>query len=75
MRTRRTTPMEDAVWLLEFVAHTRGADHLKLASRHLSLAQYYCLDIVAFSIAVAAVLHLVLRTVLGGIKRTKSLKD
>jgi hypothetical protein len=34
MKLRRATPMEDAVWLLEYVGKTKGADHLKLASRY-----------------------------------------
>jgi len=43
-RARRSPPMEDALWLLKHVAETKGAEHLKLASRKLSLFQYYCLD-------------------------------
>ena len=27
--------MDDAVWLVEYLARTRGADHLKVNSRHL----------------------------------------
>ena len=52
MRLRRHHPMEDALWLLESVGRTRGAQHLKLASRHLSLLQYFSLDCVAFLAAV-----------------------
>ena len=37
----RHSPLEDAAWLMEFVASTGGAEHLKLASRHLSLLQLY----------------------------------
>ena len=44
LRLRRQSPLEDCVWLLEYVAATGGAEHLKLASRHLNLAQYYSLD-------------------------------
>ena len=47
MHLRRHTPLEESVWLLEYVALTGGADHLKLASRHLNLAQYYSLDSLA----------------------------
>ena len=35
MRDRRTRPMDDAVWLVEYLARTRGAEHLKVNSRHL----------------------------------------
>jgi hypothetical protein len=43
-RNRRTSAMTDAVDLLEYVAQTGGAEHLKVSSRHLNLAEYYCLD-------------------------------
>ena len=36
--------MDDAIWLLEFLARTQGAPHLKISSVHLNLAQYYSLD-------------------------------
>ncbi len=48
MRDRDRHPMEEAVWLLEHVGRTGGAEHLKLGSRKLNLLQYYCLDCVAF---------------------------
>ena len=55
MRSRRGRPMEDAVWLLEMVAGTGGADHLKVGSRRLHLFQFYCLDcVLAMGLAVVA---------------------
>ena len=48
MKLRRHHPMDDAVWLLEFVAKTGGANHLKLGSRNLDALQYFSLDVVAF---------------------------
>ncbi len=47
MRDRRHHPMDDALWLLEYVGRTGGADHLKLASRHLNTLQYFSLDCLA----------------------------
>ena len=44
MKLRRHSPMEDTVWFLEYVAMSEGAEHLKLASRHLNLVQYYSVD-------------------------------
>ena len=41
----RHPPLDDAAWLMEFVAATRGAQHLKIASRNLSLVQLFCLDV------------------------------
>ena len=39
MKDRRTRPMDDAVWLVEYVARTKGAEHLKVNSRHLGETQ------------------------------------
>ncbi len=36
---RRHGPLEDAVWLMEYVAKTKGAEHYKSGSRHLHLFQ------------------------------------
>eukprot|EP00095_Tigriopus_kingsejongensis_P007274 maker-scaffold144_size312663-snap-gene-2.33 protein:Tk07274 transcript:maker-scaffold144_size312663-snap-gene-2.33-mRNA-1 annotation:"udp-glucuronosyltransferase 2b31-like isoform 1" len=48
MRLRRHHPMEDAVWLMEYLSKTQGAEHLKLSSRHLNLIQYFSFDVVLF---------------------------
>ena len=37
-----------AVDFLEFVGRTRGAQHLKVRSGHLNLAQYYRMDVITF---------------------------
>ena len=44
IKLKRNSPMEDAIWMLEYVSKTRGAEHLKLPSRHLNMLQYYSLD-------------------------------
>ena len=49
----RHNPMDNAIWLLEYVAATKGAEPLKPASRHLSTAQYLSLDVIAFLAIVA----------------------
>ena len=38
-------PMDDAVWLVEYVGDTGGAPHLLHASRRLNFMQYYSLDV------------------------------
>ena len=59
-----------AVDFLEFVGRTRGAQHLKIRSGHLSLAQLYSLDVITFlliSLAAGAWLLLsLLRACMGG---------
>ena len=44
IKLQRTSPLDDAVWMLEYVATTKGANHLKLPSRHLNLLQLYSVD-------------------------------
>lgn len=39
---------ENAVRLLEHVAATDGADHLKLNSRHMNVFQFLSIDVLAF---------------------------
>ena len=36
--------MENAIWWLEYLSGTKGAEHLKLSSRHLNFIQYFSLD-------------------------------
>ena len=61
-RASRHPPLEDAAWLMEFVAATRGADHLKIASRHLGLIQLYCLDVIFFMVVLSiAAITMVIR--------------
>ncbi len=44
MDAEEKSPLERATSLVEFVARTEGADHLKIASRHLSPWQYIFAD-------------------------------
>ena len=46
----RHLPLDSAVWLLEYVSRTKGADHLKIESRNLNLLQYFCIDTITFII-------------------------
>ncbi|XP_076042323.1 UDP-glucuronosyltransferase 2B15-like [Oratosquilla oratoria] len=47
---------ERAVRLLEYVAVTKGADHLKVASRNLDFVQYFCIDVICVLLGVGAVM-------------------
>merc|ERR1719264_487653 len=49
-------PMDDAIWLIEYIGDTGGARHLLHASRKLNFLQYYSLDILAFVTLVAVAL-------------------
>ena len=48
MHLRRNHPMEDAIWLLEYVSKTKGAQHLKLSTKNFNMLQYYCIDVIIF---------------------------
>ena len=39
MAKERGDPLRDAIWLLELVSETKGAEHLKLQSRRLNIFQ------------------------------------
>ena len=52
----RVHPKKVAVDFLEFVGRTGGAAHLKVASGHLNLAQYYSLDTAACLVAAISLL-------------------
>ena len=55
MALERHDPFDNAIWLLEYVSKTKGAEHLKPASRNLNYLQYLCLDVVAFLLMVCYV--------------------
>ena len=48
MHHRRVSPLEAATWLVEHVAITEGADHLKPLRLHLNTLQLYCVDLILF---------------------------
>ena len=52
MKMRKNTPLDETVWFLEYVAKSRGAEHLKLASRHLNIFQYYSIDSMVFIVII-----------------------
>eukprot|EP00090_Calanus_glacialis_P014256 TRINITY_DN23000_c0_g1_i1.p1 TRINITY_DN23000_c0_g1~~TRINITY_DN23000_c0_g1_i1.p1 ORF type:complete len:522 (-),score=113.84 TRINITY_DN23000_c0_g1_i1:92-1657(-) len=56
MKMRKHSPIEDTVWFLEYVANSGGAEHLKLASRHLNIIQYYSIDSVGLILCLVATL-------------------
>jgi hypothetical protein len=60
MRAQRHHPMDDAIWLLEHVTKTKGAQYLKLSSARLNLFEYYGLDVVLAAAALLKVTFMVL---------------
>ena len=57
----RHRPLDNAVWLLEHVSRTKGAEHLKMASRNLNLLQYFCIDVIVSLVVFCAVIGISLR--------------
>ena len=45
---RRHHPMEDALWLVEYLSKTNGAKHLLPSSNELNLIQYFSIDVILF---------------------------
>lgn len=52
LRDQLHSPQDHALWLVEHVMNTKGADHLKTAARHLNFVQFFGIDILAFIILV-----------------------
>lgn len=44
----KLTPQERALQLVEYLVRQKGANHLKMHSRHLNFFQYFCIDIFVF---------------------------
>lgn len=61
MHDQLSTPLERAVWFVEHAARTRGAAHLKVASRNLSPLQKHAIDVLLVALAVLVVAFLMLR--------------
>lgn len=61
MRDQVSTPLERAVWFVEHAARTRGAAHLKVASRNLSPLQKHAIDVLLVALAALFVAFLLIR--------------
>ncbi|KAB7502227.1 UDP-glucuronosyltransferase 1-7 [Armadillidium nasatum] len=64
------SPLQKAVWLLEHIIETKGAPHLKLASRDLHLLQYLCIDIIAFFLLIIAIFLTAIFKIIVKVRRT-----
>lgn len=61
LRHQTQDPMTRALWLVEHVADTQGAPHLKFAARHLNFFQFFGLDVLAFVVVLVFLLRRLLR--------------
>lgn len=50
------TPLDQAVWWVEYIIRHKGAPHLRPASLDLHWTQYYLIDIAAFLIFTACII-------------------
>ena len=56
----RNNPLQNAVWLLEYVSKTKGAEHMKIASTEYSWVRYYCIDLFTLCLVVCYILRCLL---------------
>ncbi|XP_030571713.1 UDP-glucuronosyltransferase 1-10 [Drosophila novamexicana] len=68
-RDQKDTPLERAIWWTEYVLRHNGAQHLRSASRDLSLAQLHGLDTWGLLCGVTSLIGLVLLFVLTSLLR------
>ncbi len=57
MHKQRQHPMDEAIWLMEYVSRTKGAEHMKLGSRKLNFIQYYSLDVIGLLATIAIIAY------------------
>lgn len=64
IRDTPMTPVQTAVWWIEYAIRNRGAEHLKYKGAHVPFIEYYLIDIILIHLAaVATVIYLVKRIV------------
>ncbi|KAK3889736.1 hypothetical protein Pcinc_006301 [Petrolisthes cinctipes] len=63
LRHHPQKPLDQALWLVEHVADTQGASHLKFAARHLNFFQFFGLDVLGFALVVVLLLRRLLRVI------------
>ncbi|XP_076050398.1 UDP-glucuronosyltransferase 2A3-like [Oratosquilla oratoria] len=65
LRDQPDKPVERAIWLIEYVMRTKGADHLKVSSKNLNFIEFFCIDLIAFLVLVPVFFILVLKKTIG----------
>lgn len=64
------TPLDTAVYWVEYVLRHKGAHHLSAASRYMSWYQLYCLDLIAFMLATLYIVYKMLALVVGRCRKS-----
>ena len=59
-RDQPQTPLERAVFWVEYVIRHKGAHHMRSTARDLNLIQYYCLDVISVMAGVVALVLYIL---------------
>uniref|UniRef100_A0A3B4GJ26 UDP-glucuronosyltransferase n=1 Tax=Pundamilia nyererei TaxID=303518 RepID=A0A3B4GJ26_9CICH len=54
-RDKPMTPMDTAIFWIEYVIRNKGAPHLQSAGFHLPWYSYFCLDVAALTIAITGI--------------------
>lgn len=75
LKDQRTTPLETAIYWTEYVLRHDGAYHLQSPARHLSVIQYYSLDILILFLIVLTGLIYVMRKYIKSENQPKSKMD
>lgn len=69
LKDRRRTPLEETADWLEYVIKHGGAQHLRAQVFNIPWYQYYLLDVIAFLVALAAFVVMVIRWTCGCVFR------
>ncbi|XP_060927735.1 UDP-glucuronosyltransferase 2A2-like [Limanda limanda] len=55
---RPTSPLDEALFWIEFTMRNKGAKHLRVQAHELTWYQYHCLDVLAFFLAIVLLITL-----------------
>lgn len=62
------TPVQTAVWWIEYAIRNRGAEHLKYKGAHVPFIEYYLIDIICVHLAALALVLYLMKTLIGCIR-------
>lgn len=62
------TPVQTAVWWIEYAIRNRGAEHLKYKGAHVPFIEYYLIDIICVHLAALALVLYLMKKLIGCIR-------
>lgn len=68
IRDTPMTPVQTAVWWIEYAIRNRGAEHLKYKGAHVPFIEYYLIDIICVHLVAFALILYSVKNLIGLIR-------